>query len=935
MKYIFNIHNKNRMLFVLLCCFYYAIGYSQESIVSNSDLNNIQESVNSNSTNLKDIALLELQGDFKGLKLPRMTTVQRDAIKVDAASISEKEGLIIYNTTTECINYYNNSTKSWVSLCGEEKPANLTILDNQCSNIKVLGAFYKDIELSEGNGILIEVNVSTPGSYEISGASDTGYNFAAKGKFFATGTYTIFLKGEGKPIKSYKRDQAGNQTEKGDKITLSINNVKSSCEVYVFVDQAPPSFEIVSTITKGVYLYKTEVDDSNYIEANVNVLKPGKYIMYTNTTEGVLFKAEGVFSKAGANQKVILKADGIVESVGKIPVRIYTNSKFEFGQKQTVYYDGAFYQVESGAYDIVCDEVEVREFFQYNKPLGKEQHIDVLVNIKKPGLVNIKFYNEDEYANTILFETGIIKLEYDKDVNNNDVIQKWVTLKSVSGVPRNKKEIKLKAAGGGYEPLAGIPCDIVVPVSMGPAKFSIKGTPVLRGKYYSSTNKVYYVTPSTNMGTYGNKDFRIEGVVVNLQSPGVVKIKTPIINGVYFMYEGVINDINKDVSVSLKAYGESLKDGYASDFDYRFIYYSDDVENNWLVNNNNVTIGVDYIYSPKKILSIGDVSWHPAGDQSHAFWNYGTGPDLAHDSSNFGVKGEVRIDDIEFIKEDPGILDVINYNKLEAYLQKVDGVFIGGSIYEKGFFALERIADEINKRGLAVVYAESNNGPVGIVNEAGIGKASRTHNIENQMFRLLTTFTPDTDLELTPILGNYETGNRVTSSISSPVLEVILSNRFLNKNSKVLNGKSTLTGSLLGGVKFINLGDKNIFTSSHLKKLPTNFISIANFNSDFDAKGQDIIDPKNQIDTNTNVWAMIHKDKGLLVVFDAYFGTGPRTGFWDGLVVNIYPMRIDKKGKPEAVLFEKKKRKYPIYNNYFYLNSIYWLIDYSQKNRKL
>ena len=48
-------------------------------------------------------ATLELKSTTRGFLLPRMTTAQRDLI------VSPKAGLVIYNTTTNLINFHNGT----------------------------------------------------------------------------------------------------------------------------------------------------------------------------------------------------------------------------------------------------------------------------------------------------------------------------------------------------------------------------------------------------------------------------------------------------------------------------------------------------------------------------------------------------------------------------------------------------------------------------------------------------------------------------------------------------------------------------------------------------------------------------------------------------------------------------------------------------------
>ncbi len=60
-------------------------------------------------------SILELQSTDKGLLLPRLTTAERDLIA------SPVEGLTIYNTTTESLEVYVESSTSWTRLTAEEE----------------------------------------------------------------------------------------------------------------------------------------------------------------------------------------------------------------------------------------------------------------------------------------------------------------------------------------------------------------------------------------------------------------------------------------------------------------------------------------------------------------------------------------------------------------------------------------------------------------------------------------------------------------------------------------------------------------------------------------------------------------------------------------------------------------------------------------------
>lgn len=66
-------------------------------------------------------AIFDVNSTTRGVLLPRLTTGQRDAIPANVA-----DGLLIYNVTTNCFNYFDGGAVRWVSLCGTFDPATLT-----------------------------------------------------------------------------------------------------------------------------------------------------------------------------------------------------------------------------------------------------------------------------------------------------------------------------------------------------------------------------------------------------------------------------------------------------------------------------------------------------------------------------------------------------------------------------------------------------------------------------------------------------------------------------------------------------------------------------------------------------------------------------------------------------------------------------------------
>jgi trimeric autotransporter adhesin len=70
-----------------------------------------QNNVGIGTTTPNSKAILELQATDKGLLVPRLTLAQMNGI------LTPPNGLLIYNTTENCFNYYNTGTSTWKSMC--------------------------------------------------------------------------------------------------------------------------------------------------------------------------------------------------------------------------------------------------------------------------------------------------------------------------------------------------------------------------------------------------------------------------------------------------------------------------------------------------------------------------------------------------------------------------------------------------------------------------------------------------------------------------------------------------------------------------------------------------------------------------------------------------------------------------------------------------
>jgi hypothetical protein len=132
-------------------------------------------------------AALEISSTSKGFLPPRMNLSQINSIS------SPAEGLFIYNTDSNCFQFYNGV--SW-SDCIGQAPSNK--LD--CGSISINGTSIINTPLNSTNTITIDVVVNSFDTYTINTNTVNGYSYSASGAFSALGINTITLIGTGTPL---------------------------------------------------------------------------------------------------------------------------------------------------------------------------------------------------------------------------------------------------------------------------------------------------------------------------------------------------------------------------------------------------------------------------------------------------------------------------------------------------------------------------------------------------------------------------------------------------------------------------------------------------------------------------------------------------------------------------------------------------------------
>lgn len=166
-------------------------------------------------------AMLDVKSTIKGFLPPRMTTEQRNAIQNPA------DGLTIYNSDLNCLEFYAGAANGWHCPC-------MSFGTISCPLSVANGVYSAGIPLTTSNTLTISVNNSTTGGYNIATNTVNGFRFAKMGTFTNIGSQVIVLNGSGTPVAA-------------DTTTFTVTYGASNCSFKVAVLQQA-GMPTVSTI---------------------------------------------------------------------------------------------------------------------------------------------------------------------------------------------------------------------------------------------------------------------------------------------------------------------------------------------------------------------------------------------------------------------------------------------------------------------------------------------------------------------------------------------------------------------------------------------------------------------------------------------------------------------------------------------------------------
>ncbi|MCC9043190.1 hypothetical protein LNQ81_10945 [Myroides sp. M-43] len=635
-------------------------------------------SVGASTPTAVSFSILELESTTKGFLLPRMTTEQRNSLTLKITDKVRGNGLAIYNTDDDCINYWSSLSNKWLSICGALPPATMEL---NCSKISLNATGQTELtqgrSLKDTDILYVSVNVTHTGSFSISAITENGYSFSKSGVFETTGVYTIALEGFGTPM--------ADNINPGDVVSFSMNGKKNTTctDFKIKVKSSAIDFEVLNATPISWKAYKGIALNAeiNKIELEVKVNTAGFWRIQGDKTEnGISLSGSGEFDQdqVGKNIKIYVYAQGSPRDVGINKFSFVTNSANNKTPNVTV-----DITVLAAAFELACDQVAEkfvpRGVFQEGSTLNRGNSITVPVKVVNPGLIDIEMTGSFTGSGS----TAIVKFSAPGTFLSKAGEVQLITLYANSvKVPLNTTGITLT----GITPGSVTFCN----------NFPII-TVTERSKVY--TVNCNYVSPlrmiRVNRALVAGQDGL--NVSVDVGFADNYTIKTNELNGVSFEQSGVFTDADREkgtTEVILPGRGTPLEAGI---FNFEITVIAKDGK---VI--QTCTVPISFVGPDITILALGTQAYAPTGRGD----GYGTNA-ILNNSRLFGPNGIVKVNSIKVLTN--------NYiarfpSNLRSYLEanNVDIVLIG---YPTTYGYDERVVleDFIKRKKIVVIMADELN----------------------------------------------------------------------------------------------------------------------------------------------------------------------------------------------------------------------------------
>lgn len=592
-------------------------------------------------------AILELESATKGFLVPRLSTIQRNAI----SSLNRSDGLMIYNKDSGCFNYWSQIQDSWLSLCGTPEPAEFEILNNQCEELAAHGSLKQGEYLNGSNYLTIPVNVLKAGTYKMDAFTDNGYYFTAEGRFPSVGNYLVSLTGLGVPSRGYENGDLG------DQLVIELNSNSSTCtNRYVFVEKAEVNYSIDCTKVQieGIYNAGKELTRNEKMILEVNVQEMGYWNITTNVVNGYYFKGNGIFTATGV-QRIELIGAGTPEAEASNVFSISTNSATPSTCSSNAV------SVKGISYLVDCNGITVNGEYKQGVSLNEEHSVNVSVDVKSIGRTEIR--TEESSGDGMYFSSGPIVFT---EIGVQNVILKGKGTPSSSGV----KTFNIKASHG-LNRTEDV-CSFEVNVVAQPVRYAVEcGMLEVRGDY----------RPQIPMNTNN-----VLVVKVNVEQLGAYEMVTNQENGVLFKASGTFTTTGLQ-EVMLKAEGTPLASGW---FEYKI--QGTEAE------DEMCSIGFPYTYRTMNVLGLGSGGYQPASAS-----NKETVRAVLLAQDNFGTNGTVGSRGFTIVNGGDRLYGVNLKNLINE--KKIDIIIIGYN-YQPDEESVSVLRDFVNEKKGVLIHAQ-------------------------------------------------------------------------------------------------------------------------------------------------------------------------------------------------------------------------------------
>lgn len=168
-----------------------------------------------------------------------------------------------------------------------------------CSIPTIAGTYRAGTLLNNSNSIILNVDVTTVGTYTVSTGSANGMAFSGSGTFTITGTQIITLVGSGTPVAAGTH----NFTAGSNGCTFSITTLPASSGPV-----AEGTLDCANAVTAGVYTQGIDLTGTNTVTIPVNVTVAGSYSVTSNIVNGCTFSGSGTLAPGAQN--IVLTGSG-------------------------------------------------------------------------------------------------------------------------------------------------------------------------------------------------------------------------------------------------------------------------------------------------------------------------------------------------------------------------------------------------------------------------------------------------------------------------------------------------------------------------------------------------------------------------------------------------------------------------------------------------